>query len=114
MSPTTVVLADDHPVVVRDAGGLETQPNMAVVGEADEGAAAIRLFEQLQPDVLILDLAMPGLGRLDVSCRCIGECPNTHHPLDVCDEAYVVQALRMARWATFLKGAPRPSWFARP
>ena len=57
----TLVLADDH-AVVRDGLRLllETQPDLKVVGTAADGREAIRLIEQLSPEVAILDIAMPG------------------------------------------------------
>jgi two-component system, NarL family, response regulator NreC len=109
MRPTTVVLADDHPVVRQGMRVvLETQPNMAVVGEADEGATAIRLVEQLQPDVLILDLAMPGLGGVEVAWQVHRRVPQTRIIIlsMYADEAYVVQALRNGAVGYVLKGAP--------
>lgn len=55
-----VILADDHPVV-RDglANMIRQQPDMEVVGEAGDGEEAIALFEQHDPDVMVLDLRMP-------------------------------------------------------
>lgn len=62
MSPMIrILLADDH--VVLRAGLkalLATQPDLRVVGEAGDGAEALRLAEVLQPDVLLLDVTMPG------------------------------------------------------
>ena len=65
-----VVLADDHPVVragIRNL--LERVPNIQVIGEAGSGAEALRLVEELAPDLLLLDMEMPGLKGLDVARR---------------------------------------------
>jgi two-component system nitrate/nitrite response regulator NarL len=58
--PTRIVIADDHPIF-RDGLRrlLETEPDLKVIGEACDGAEAVRLAKQLKPDILLLDLAMP-------------------------------------------------------
>jgi two-component system NarL family response regulator len=62
-----VGIVDDHPVV-RDglAAILGLQPDIKVVGEAGTGREACALFDQQRPDVLLLDLKMPGMGGLEV------------------------------------------------
>ena len=64
---TTVILAEDHQVV-REALRLllETQADMRVLAEADQGAEAVRLVAHHQPEILITDLMMPGLSGLEV------------------------------------------------
>jgi two-component system invasion response regulator UvrY len=65
-----VLLADDH-AVVRTGFRLllQTQTDMSVVGEAASGEAACQLYAELTPDVLVLDLAMPGMGGLETLKR---------------------------------------------
>jgi DNA-binding NarL/FixJ family response regulator len=70
MSPTTVLLVDDHPVVragIRNL--LEKAMDITVVGEASDGEEALRLVEGLKPDVLLLDMEMPGLNGNEVAQR---------------------------------------------
>jgi two-component system invasion response regulator UvrY len=65
-----VLLADDH-AVVRTGFRLllQTQNDVSVVGEAASGEAACQLYAELAPDVLVLDLAMPGMGGLETLKR---------------------------------------------
>ena len=57
----SVLIADDHPMVRQGLRVfLELQPDIEVVGEAADGAQAARLAQELQPDVVLLDLVMPG------------------------------------------------------
>lgn len=64
------MLIDDHPVV-RDgyARLLENTPDIRVVGEADNGEMGCELYPECQPDVVILDLSMPGIGGLETLHR---------------------------------------------
>lgn len=58
----SVLIADDHPVVRQGLRVfLEVQPDIEVVGEAADGAEAARLAKELGPDVVLLDLVMPGM-----------------------------------------------------
>src|SRR6266852_4232104 len=67
MNPIRILLADDHEVVRRGVRALiEAEPGMAVVGEAADGRDVLPAIEHLTPDVLVLDLLMPGLSGLDV------------------------------------------------
>jgi two-component system, NarL family, nitrate/nitrite response regulator NarL len=66
--PVTVVLADDHPLACRGMRELiETEPGFRVVGEAADGAEALRLVEKLKPEIAVLDISMPELNGLDVA-----------------------------------------------
>lgn len=66
MSIARVVLADDHQAIRNGVRGLLERHGIEVVGETGYGEEAVQLVKQLSPDVLILDLRMPGLGGLEV------------------------------------------------
>jgi DNA-binding NarL/FixJ family response regulator len=65
MDNLTILIADDHPIFRKGLRALlATMPNTELVGEAASGEEAIMLAEKLQPDVVLLDLQMPGGGGL--------------------------------------------------
>ena len=68
MDKIRILLADDH-TILRDGirALLEDQIDMAVVGEADNGRQAVQLTEDLQPDVVLIDIAMPLLNGLEAT-----------------------------------------------
>jgi len=70
MQAIRVVLADDHPVVrtgIRTF--LEQAADIEVLAEAEDGKAALRLAEELEPDVLLLDMELPGITGVEVTRR---------------------------------------------
>src|SRR6476620_9617371 len=65
-----ILLAEDHQTVREGVKLLvNAQPDMEVVGEADDGEAAIKEAERLKPDILIMDISMPGLNGLRATKR---------------------------------------------
>jgi len=72
MKALRVVLADDHPVVRAGIRNELQAAGIKVLGEATDGEETLRLVERLQPDVLVLDVEMPGLNGLEVT-RCLRE-----------------------------------------
>lgn len=70
MRPICVVIAEDHPVVRTGIRALLEKANdIQVVGEASDGEEALRLVDRLKPDVLLLDMEMPGLPGVEVARR---------------------------------------------
>jgi DNA-binding NarL/FixJ family response regulator len=71
-----VLVAEDHPLVREGViRALERDPGIEIVGEADNGITAMELARQLKPDVMVLDLRMPGLGGAVVLERLRSELP---------------------------------------
>jgi two-component system, NarL family, response regulator NreC len=103
-----IVLADDHPVVRHGLrGSLEAEPDFAIVAEAADGLETVRLVERLQPDVLVLDLMMPGLSGLDVLPIVRQRSPQTRIVVFsmYANEDFVLQALKNGASAYVLKGS---------
>jgi DNA-binding NarL/FixJ family response regulator len=70
MEPIRVLLTDDHPIVRRGIRNLlEKAPDIVVVGEASNGEQALCMVEELAPDVMLLDMEMPGINGLEVARR---------------------------------------------
>lgn len=68
MTKIRVLLADDHPIVRRGIRSLlQTAPDIEVVAEAKSGQEALNLVSEMAPDVLLLDMEMPGLSGVDVA-----------------------------------------------
>ena len=106
MSVITVVLADDHSLVRQSLRlYLETEADISVVGEASDGLEACALVQQLHPDLLIVDVSMPGLGGLEVTHQVTRKSPQTRVIVlsMYSNEAYVVQALRSGAAGYVLK-----------
>ncbi len=96
MSDIRIVLADDHHVVRQGLRALlEAESGFCVIGEAGDGLEAVRLVIELQPDVLVLDLGLPGLHGLEVGREVHKQAPQTRIVILSMhvSEAYVLQAL---------------------
>jgi DNA-binding NarL/FixJ family response regulator len=105
-----LLVVDDHPVV-RDGltGMFSADPGFEVVGQAGDGAEAVALAQRLDPDVILMDLRMPGmdglaaiteLGRLNVPARVL---VLTTYDTD----SYVLPAIEAGATGYLLKDAPR-------
>ena len=69
-----LVIVDDHPVVRAGlAGLLSDEPGLEVVGEAADGAAAVRVVAATAPDVVLMDLRMPGVDGVEATARLVSE-----------------------------------------
>jgi DNA-binding NarL/FixJ family response regulator len=103
-----VILADDHTLVRAGIRALvENLEGVTVVGETGDGREALELVERHRPDVLLLDITLPGLNGLEIAERTTRSSPSTRIViLSVhANEAYVAQALRAGVAAYLLKDA---------
>ena len=99
----TILLADDH-IVVREGlrALINSHEDLHVVGEASNGTEALEMIEQLQPQVAVLDMMMPGLNGLEVTRRVY----RTTRVLILsmhANEAYVIEALKKGASGYVLK-----------
>jgi DNA-binding NarL/FixJ family response regulator len=108
MTPMRVLLADDHTLIRAGLRTLlESLQGVEVVGEAGDGHEALRLAEVLRPDVVLLDVGMPGLNGLEVAGRLVTSDPAIRvlilsmHT----SEEYVLRALRAGCAGYLLKGS---------
>jgi DNA-binding NarL/FixJ family response regulator len=93
----SILLADDHPVVRQGLRSfLEAEPGFSITAETGDGLEAVRLVEQLHPDVLILALMLPGLGGLDILPIVKQRSPRTRVVVFSMydNEEFVLQALK--------------------
>jgi two-component system, NarL family, response regulator NreC len=103
-----IVLADDHRIVREGFRALlSAQTDFQIVAETGDGREAMRLVEQLKPDVLLADLMMPGLGGLEVARQLTQRgIPTRIIVLSMhSNEAYVSQALKNGATGYVLKDA---------
>jgi two-component system response regulator NreC len=79
MSKLRILIVDDHGVVRAGIRSLlEGRADMEVVGEAAQGEEAVEKAKQLQPNLVLMDIAMPGMSGIEATRRIKGELPDTH------------------------------------
>ena len=72
-----VLIVDDHQLVrIGLIGLLEQEPGIQVIGESASGEEAVRAVDELNPQVILMDLQMPGIGGLEASKRCLRIAPD--------------------------------------
>jgi len=105
----TIILAEDHAVVRQGLRLLlEAQDDFHVVAEAADGWEAVTQVNSRHPDVLIVDLMMPGLSDLEVTRQVHQQEPDTHVIIlsMYSEESYVLEALKNGAVGYVLKGSP--------
>ena len=104
----SIVLADDHSILRQGVRALlEAQEDLKVVGEAGDGIEALQMTERLRPDILVIDLQIPGLNGLEV-IRQVRQLKNNTRIVVLTmyqSEAYVLETLRHGAMAYVSKGA---------
>lgn len=103
-----ILLADDHAIVRRGLRSLlEAEPGTTVIGEAGDGLEALRLCSELQPDIVVLDIAMPKLNGIEVAARVqkLERPPRTIILSMHSDEAYIIRGLAAGARGYLLKDA---------
>ena len=122
MSPVRILLADDHDLFREGlAGIIATQPDMQVVGEAGDGLEAIIKARELKPELILMDIQMPGCDGLEATLKIKQELPETVIVmLTVRDEeeklfeaikngaqGYLLKSIRSRELLELLRGAMR-------
>ncbi len=106
---TRILLADDH-IVVRQGLRhlLDDQPDMQVVGEVGDGTSAVRLARELSPDVVIMDVAMPGLSGVDATreITSVAPAPRVVALTMYTERKFIAAMLEAGARAYVQKGAP--------
>lgn len=111
MSTIHLLLVDDHPVLRAGlANVLNCEPDFSVIAEADDGPGAIAAWRQHQPDIMLLDLSMPGMDGIETLEKLRAEFPkarvliltsseapeDVRHALDAGADGYVTKNVRRA------------------
>ena len=102
----SILLADDHPIVRQGLHRLlENESNFRVIGEAEDGLEAVAMVDRLQPDILIVDMMMPGLNGLEVIRQVLKRQPKIRVIVLSMQsaDAYLVEALKSGASGYVLK-----------
>ncbi|HVN87349.1 MAG TPA: response regulator transcription factor [Candidatus Binatia bacterium] len=103
-----VLLVDDHTVVRRGLRKiLESNPQITVVGEIGDGAQAVSMAETLHPDVVLMDISLPGLNGVEATRQIVAQAPDSKVLMLSmhADEPYVRQSLAAGAKGYLLKDA---------
>src|SRR5687767_13530477 len=110
MEPLRVLIADDHPLFRHGMTALlEAEPDFEVIGEATTGDDAIAMATALQPDVVLMDIQMPGLNGIEATRRIVHTSPHIRIMVVTMfeDDASVFTAMRAGARGYLLKDAQK-------
>jgi len=110
MRKIRVVIVDDHLIVRQGLKQiLELEPDIAVVGEAENGLDCLKVIEGARPDLVFMDLRMPGVSGIEATRLVCEKFPETRVIVLTIyeDDAYVKEAIRAGAKAYVLKKAKR-------
>lgn len=109
--PIRCILVDDHTLFREGLRRvLESEADLQVVGEASDATQALEQVRQLRPDVVLMDIGMPGMSSFEAARQIDKDCPGTRlifltmHE----DEEYLLQCLDVGAFGYILKDAPAP------
>ncbi|HEY5573989.1 MAG TPA: response regulator transcription factor [Anaerolineales bacterium] len=107
MNPIRILIADDHPVFRFGMRALiESETDLEVVGEASTGDEAVTLTEKLRPDVVLMDITMPGVNGIEATRQILDLRPKTGVLIvTMLDDNSLFPALRAGARGYLLKGA---------
>lgn len=101
-----ILLADDHQIIREGlASLLQVESDMKIVAQANDGLDAVKLTQQLSPDVVVMDIAMPDLNGIEAAYQIADVCPNVKiialsmHS----DKRYIIEMLRAGAAGYLLK-----------
>jgi two-component system, NarL family, response regulator LiaR len=102
----SVLLVDDHALVREGLRQiLDREPDISVVAEADSGEAALNLLTRMRPDVVLLDVRMPGIGGIETARRISSDVPEVRVLMLSAYSEFVLEALRAGASGYMLKTA---------
>lgn len=113
MKKITVLLVDDHMMLRQGMRALlMTEPDFEVVGEAENGRQAVELAGKLQPDVVVMDIAMPQLNGLEATRRIAKDAPRTKVLIlsSYSDDKFVQELTEAGAIGYFLKQTAAPEF----
>jgi two-component system response regulator NreC len=106
MNKLTLFLADDHHIVRQGLIKLlETEPDIDIIGDSDNGQQTIQMVKQFQPDILVVDLMMPGINGIEVT-RQVSKLSQKTRTVILSmygNESYVIEAFKAGAKAYVLK-----------